>query len=407
MTAGDFADGSAAGEIGDVVTGAAAEPELTWLRVRLNEDAAQFDAMQSVRIAAGSGGVADLIAADVDGDGQPDFVGTLPAANLVAIVQGDPATVFGQDTRTFSVPAEPGQVAAEDINKDGRIDLVVSAPDAVFSLLQNDDDGFEQPRTAVGSPGLRRMLLKDINGDELPDLILIMPNELRIHLGLGNGSFAANHRRITGTFVAAAISDFTGDQYLDLAIADAQGLRLFAGSPQGLRGAGMPTAMLAIEALAVADVDADAARCQEELLAIGRERLTVLFGEGDGSFAADAEWETVVPGVPDAFSVTDVLGLELPDFLVVHRDQAEISVGVNRATGTGDLVCRRRPLKPACGGDCDDNGSVTVNELIVGVNIALGSATIGSCGAFDGDWDEAVTIGELIVGVNRALDGCS
>ena len=59
-----------------------------------------------------------------------------------------------------------------------------------------------------------------------------------------------------------------------------------------------------------------------------------------------------------------------------------------------------------CVGDCNGDGEVTVNELIVGVNIALGSQPASACPAFDVNGDGMVTIPELIQGVNNALEGC-
>jgi hypothetical protein len=59
-----------------------------------------------------------------------------------------------------------------------------------------------------------------------------------------------------------------------------------------------------------------------------------------------------------------------------------------------------------CAGDCDGNAEVTIDELIRGVNIALGSAALDTCRAFDKNGDQAVTIDELILAVNRALNGC-
>jgi hypothetical protein len=61
---------------------------------------------------------------------------------------------------------------------------------------------------------------------------------------------------------------------------------------------------------------------------------------------------------------------------------------------------------PACAGDCSGDGSVTVNELITGVNIALGNAGVSSCPAFDRNGDGEVSINELIAAVNAALNGC-
>ena len=75
----------------------------------------------------------------------------------------------------------------------------------------------------------------------------------------------------------------------------------------------------------------------------------------------------------------------------------------------GDLVDLAVPTvtpPPACPGDCDGDGAVAINELIVGVNIALGSSSLDACPAFDTDADGGVAINELIAAVNAALSGC-
>ena len=61
----------------------------------------------------------------------------------------------------------------------------------------------------------------------------------------------------------------------------------------------------------------------------------------------------------------------------------------------------------SCVGDCDGDGSVAINELIRGVNIALGDAPLTDCGSFDANGDGAVAINELIQAVNSALNGCA
>ena len=59
-----------------------------------------------------------------------------------------------------------------------------------------------------------------------------------------------------------------------------------------------------------------------------------------------------------------------------------------------------------CVGDCDGGGTVTIGELIVGVNIALGLADVRACPSLDANGDHQVTISELITAVNNALTGC-
>lgn len=61
---------------------------------------------------------------------------------------------------------------------------------------------------------------------------------------------------------------------------------------------------------------------------------------------------------------------------------------------------------PACAGDCNGDGVVAVNELISGVNIALGSASVDACMACDLNGDGAVSVNELVSAVSKALNGC-
>jgi hypothetical protein len=62
---------------------------------------------------------------------------------------------------------------------------------------------------------------------------------------------------------------------------------------------------------------------------------------------------------------------------------------------------------PACIGDCDGDGQVTVDEILLGITIALGEADISTCPAFDVDGTGTVTVDELMTAVGNALNGCS
>jgi ELWxxDGT repeat protein len=65
------------------------------------------------------------------------------------------------------------------------------------------------------------------------------------------------------------------------------------------------------------------------------------------------------------------------------------------------------PPPSRCAGDCDRGGSVTVDELVRGVGIALGSTPVDVCAPFDANGDGGVAIDELVGAVRAALDGCS
>ncbi|HUL98300.1 MAG TPA: PHB depolymerase family esterase [Mycobacterium sp.] len=59
-----------------------------------------------------------------------------------------------------------------------------------------------------------------------------------------------------------------------------------------------------------------------------------------------------------------------------------------------------------CAGDCNEDARVTVDELVRGVHIALGTAPPSACEMFDVDGNRSVTVDEVVSGVNNALHGC-
>jgi cysteine-rich repeat protein len=64
------------------------------------------------------------------------------------------------------------------------------------------------------------------------------------------------------------------------------------------------------------------------------------------------------------------------------------------------------PAAAQCTGDCSGDNQVTVDELLIGVNIALGVESVTECEPFDVDMSGDVTVDELLAAVNYALNGC-
>jgi len=60
----------------------------------------------------------------------------------------------------------------------------------------------------------------------------------------------------------------------------------------------------------------------------------------------------------------------------------------------------------SCVGDCNQDNSVTVDEVLTGVSIALGARPLSECVDFDGNGDAQVTVDEVILALNNALGGC-
>lgn len=69
------------------------------------------------------------------------------------------------------------------------------------------------------------------------------------------------------------------------------------------------------------------------------------------------------------------------------------------------LALAAGPAAAACP-DCNGDGTVTIDELVTGIGIALGGTSLDACPAFDRNADGAVSIDELVIAITAALDGC-
>jgi hypothetical protein len=64
------------------------------------------------------------------------------------------------------------------------------------------------------------------------------------------------------------------------------------------------------------------------------------------------------------------------------------------------------PTAPPCVGDCNNDHSVTVGEILTLINIAVGNAEISACEIGDANQDGQITVDEILTSVNYALNGC-
>jgi hypothetical protein len=75
------------------------------------------------------------------------------------------------------------------------------------------------------------------------------------------------------------------------------------------------------------------------------------------------------------------------------------------ATATATLPPTPTP-PPFCGGDCDGDSAVEINELITGLSILLGRTGIAACPHADLGGDGSVTIDEAVAATGNAVAGC-
>ncbi len=206
-----------------------------------------------------------VVAADFNGDGHLD----LAVANFSAIMYAYPAdasiaVLLGNGDGTFQPyvetqePGAYGPLVAADFNGDGRLDLATLGvvdggySNTIFTLLGNGDGTFQPYQLVATGFYARDIAAADVNGDGKMDLVVPnacgnvdacdeynnVPGSVSVVLGNGDGTFQPNVEYPVGIGpIWGATGDFNGDGRLDIAVgtSDPSGdfLSILAGNGDG------------------------------------------------------------------------------------------------------------------------------------------------------------------------------
>jgi hypothetical protein len=338
---------------------------------------------------------------DFNGDGKLDLAVANYTSGDVTILLGDGSGGFTEAAGSpVRVGANPVSVAVGDFNGDGKPDLAVanSISDNVTILLGDGTGGFSQP---AGSPlGLggepSSVAVGDFNGDGKPDLAVanLNSNNVTILLGDGSGGFI----NALGSPVGAgngpfsvAVGDFNGDGKLDLAVANfnegssAGNVTILLGDGSGgfTEAAGSPVGVgFEVPSVAVGDFNGDG----QPDLAVANEgqfdnncgcfvygNVTILLGDGSGSFSQPAGSPVSAGSGPDSVAVGDFNGDGKPDLAVANYSSGNVTILINN-------TCHRPPVA-LC-------RNVTTNAD-AGCEANIGIADVDN-GSFDSDGDPFV-----------------
>jgi hypothetical protein len=156
---------------------------------------------------------------DVNGDGRPDLVGVGFRELFVLLNNGD-LTFTEKITRTGFSPDPNQRYYWADYNGDGLRDVYITGLfDSLVSAVpvwMARSDGTFAPAYSADLPKGPDLLTADVNGDGRADIIVDPNQRLTIYLSQPNGSFAApiTGATISGTPVSAV--DFNGDGKQDI-----------------------------------------------------------------------------------------------------------------------------------------------------------------------------------------------
>jgi hypothetical protein len=257
----------------------------------------------------------------------------------------------------ITLPSKPSNLALADLNKDGRLDLIVASEEARTIQVMFGEKGDVPFRVASAqtvrlpegteSPG--ELVLGDVNGDGRPDLAWDFHDSYNVTLLLGtnNGSFALAPNspivmKPTGRQPhthGIGLSDLNGDGKLDLAsvnnadndisvaLGDGRGgFTLAPRSPFPVGPSPYPLTIGDINNDGRLDIvsNATATGPQRAQQLANSRALTLLINDGQGSFR-----RSEVPlrtGQPWSTAMGDVNGDGKTDLIATHHDQSKLTV---------------------------------------------------------------------------------
>lgn len=191
-----------------------------------------------------------LIVADFNSDGRDDlafgrFNGRIQETRIgLSDGNGRPQLAWSHQFGTQTVHHLDGaSMVAADINEDGRTDLVVATTNDVLHLVTQQSQGGFHVSAHGSSGGHADVLLRDVNGDNDPDLIVASGatnvrngNDIVIRPGRRGASFGPASRYFAGATVGSiAAADMNGDGNIDIVAANkhSDDIRWFQGVGDG------------------------------------------------------------------------------------------------------------------------------------------------------------------------------
>jgi subtilisin family serine protease len=300
-----------------------------------------------------------VVAADLRNIGILDLVVAETDSQTVGVLLGNGDGTFQAET-TYFVPGPPLSVGVADVNADGKLDIVVGITGAnpLVTLLGNGTGTFGPPISSEGSNSISFstavLVLKDLNGDGLPDVTLVDNGSLAgAHSYLSNGDGTFKHASfffvdaLPVLVTSVAVADVDGDGCPDAVTVEALGLaRIFKGSCDGNFSFSNALTLGAGEApvsVALADMNGDG---NPDIVTGGgyfgvgdygeeaSNLVTVLLGDGKGNFSNPK----VCRAEPDLYglAVADLNGDGKPEVIAASQSTDTAIAMLN--DGQGNLI---------------------------------------------------------------------
>lgn len=301
---------------------------------------------------------------DFNGDGKTDLV-VADFYGTVRCFLGDGAGGFTQTYQSNNFNSGTYAVYAGDFNRDGKLDFlaITASPFVAAVLYSGDGSGSFTPGPMRQVPG-RGLVLADVNGDGIRDLITTVGANLSVMLGRSDGSFAPSQQipsSLNNHDALVSVADINGDGIADLVLTTASGIEVLQGT--GNLNFGPPqrgtAGSVSANALVVNDFNNDGI---QDVIAGTAGGIVLLKGNASSNFATTTTFDT--GKAINGMLVGDFNGDGLADLLVL---QPSSTVQTFFGTSMGSLgIGPTQTLSGApatnfgAAGDYDGDGKIDV-----------------------------------------------
>lgn len=347
-----------------LISGRSNTPSLT---VMLGSGGGSFLAAPVSGIAATGSFTNHVVSADFNGDGIPDLAIGGDESFTILLGQGN-----GQFSTGFSKQLVTGDATvpliSADFNDDGRPDLaVLSLAQGQVQIYPGLGDGTFGPPfilSVSGGTPATYLMAPDLNGDGIPDLVLVNPDSIFVWLGKGDGTFSGPVSNQGAKYPAVAFADFNGDGKPDLAFVNAGDYSVVVLPGRG-DGSFLPTNIgVSLPTLAQGNANGLAAG---DFTGNGRPSLAValqapafaLLENTGGQFVSHSN-----PGSVTSIFAADVNGDGIDDLVAEAGNSSGLSVRLSEGDGTFEPDVQLLKAAPAIAiADFNKDGTPDIASL--------------------------------------------